>query len=259
LADDHDQSVSGDSWSFSLVHNSHRRRNTDLNRRRRSKFDCNTNKHPNEQLICQSTELSELDNRMTALYHNVLNYLNRSDQEELTQSQRRWLKERLSCNYDFYCTKRAYTDRIQRLSVGWGQPSLSAPLKPPPMAAPVARTVAPPQQQQTSFGTGFFVTGEGHIITNAHVAKGCRYVSSSRGGQITRLAFDEASDLALYISSEKPSYWASLRGGRGPRPGETVIAMGFPLKGLLSSDPIVTTGIISALAGIRERRKLQQW
>src|SRR6516162_9467738 len=49
-----------------------------------------------------------------------------------------------------------------------------------------------------------------------------------------------------------------LRGGRGPRAGEPVVAIGFPLKGLLGSYPIVTTGTISALAGIgNDRRKIQ--
>jgi hypothetical protein len=38
-------------------------------------------------------------------------------------------------------------------------------------------------------------------------------------------------------------------GGKGPRIGEPVIAIGFPLKGLLNSDAIITTGTISALAG----------
>ena len=81
-------------------------------------FDCKTSRHPNEQLICQSTELSELDNRMAALYSDLMNYLNRGDQEELKQSQRRWLlRERLDCNDDFTCTKQAYTQRIERLSI----------------------------------------------------------------------------------------------------------------------------------------------
>ena len=40
--------------------------------------------------------------------------------------------------------------------------------------------------------------------------------------------------------------------------GEPVIAIGFPLKGLLSSDAIITTGAISALAGLKnDRRKIQ--
>src|SRR6266478_224338 len=56
----------------------------------------------------------------------------------------------------------------------------------------------------------------------------------------------------------KPDAIARLRGGRGPRVGESVVAVGFPLTGLLSSDPIVTTGIISALSGLRnDRRRIQ--
>ena len=109
-----------------------------------------------------------------------------------------------------------------------------------------------------SSGSGFFVTVEGHIVTSAHVVAGCDFVQSSRGGQIKQVALDEASDLALYIASEKPPIAARIRGGRGVSVGETVVAVGFPLKGLLSSDPIVTTGTISALAGLRnDRRNIQ--
>jgi S1-C subfamily serine protease len=69
---------------------------------------------------------------------------------------------------------------------------------------------------------------------------------------------DQQSDLALYLAAERPSSAVRLRGGRGPRAGEAVVAIGFPLKGLLSSDPIVTTGIISALAGLgNDRRTIQ--
>ena len=43
-----------------------------------------------------------------------------------------------------------------------------------------------------------------------------------------------------------------------PRLGESVVVMGFPFSGLLSSDAVVTTGIVSALAGMRDdRHKLQ--
>jgi S1-C subfamily serine protease len=60
------------------------------------------------------------------------------------------------------------------------------------------------------------------------------------------------------MSSEKPRTFARLRGGRGARTGETVVAVGFRLSGLLSTDPIVTTGIISALSGIRNDRRTIQ-
>ena len=132
-----------------------------------------------------------------------------------------------------------------------------------PKAVPPASEM-PRQQQQASppkvvsSGSGFFVSTEGHLVTNAHVVAGCTSVRSSPGGQISRLAIDEASDLAIYVASEKSSFAARLRGGKGPRVGEPVVAVGFPLKGLLSSDAIITTGIISALAGVKnDRRKIQ--
>jgi hypothetical protein len=109
-----------------------------------------------------------------------------------------------------------------------------------------------------SSGSGFFVTAEGHLVTNAHVVEGCQRVRSSHGGRINKVSIDERLDLALYIASEKPKAFARLRHGRGPRAGEPVVAVGFPLSGLLSSDPIVTTGIISAVSGLNNDRKTMQ-
>jgi S1-C subfamily serine protease len=109
-----------------------------------------------------------------------------------------------------------------------------------------------------SSGTGFFVSEIGHIVTNAHVVEGCQTVRSSRGGTLRKVSVDEESDLAIYIASGKPDGIARLRGGRGARAGESVVAVGFPLSGVLSSDPIVTTGIISALSGLRNDRRTIQ-
>ena len=135
-----------------------------------------------------------------------------------------------------------------------------APVPTPSIPGTDGKAPAPqrPPEPAIYSGTGFFVGTEGHIITNAHVVADCRSVSSSRGGQISRLAIDKESDLALYIASEKPRFSARIRGGRGARVGEFVVAIGFPLSGLLSSDPIVTTGTISALAGLKnDRREIQ--
>ena len=106
-------------------------------------------------------------------------------------------------------------------------------------------------------GTGFFVSEVGHIITNAHVVENCLTVRS--GGQdLNKVAVDKQSDLAVYVAVAKPKFFAHLRGGKGTRTGETVAAIGFPLHGLLSSDPIVTTGIVSALSGIGNDRRIIQ-
>jgi uncharacterized protein len=132
-----------------------------------------------------------------------------------------------------------------------------------PQVARREETIVPeppltPRNEVTSTGTGFFVSETGHIVTNAHVVEGCQTVRSSRGGPLRKVSVDEESDLALYIASEKTDAIARLRGGRGARAGESVVAVGFPLSGLLSSDPIVTTGIISALSGLRNDRRTIQ-
>jgi hypothetical protein len=99
---------------------------------------------------------------------------------------------------------------------------------------------------ELNVGTGFFVSAEGHILTDGLVARECRDISSSHGGHIRKVAFDETSDLALLISSEKPDAWASLRGGIAPQVAEPVMTMGFPV------------GTISALAGLGNDRPMIQ-
>jgi TPR repeat protein len=130
-----------------------------------------------------------------------------------------------------------------------------------PQVARLEDKASPPptrRNEVASTGTGFFVSEAGHIVTNAHVVEGCQTVRSSLRGTLRRVSVDEESDLALYIALEKTEAIARLHGGRGARAGESVVAVGFPLSGLLSSDPIVTTGIISALSGLRNDRRTIQ-
>jgi hypothetical protein len=97
-----------------------------------------------------------------------------------------------------------------------------------------------------SVGTGFFVSSEGHILTDGLVARECRHITSSHRGHITKIAFDETTDLALLMSSDRPDAWASLRGGSAPQVAERVMTMGFPV------------GTISALAGLGNDRRMIQ-
>jgi S1-C subfamily serine protease len=94
--------------------------------------------------------------------------------------------------------------------------------------------------------TGFFVSAEGHILTNAGIVSDCPSIVSSHGGHITKIAFDETSDLALLMSSEKPNAWASFRGGIAPQVAEPVMTIGFPV------------GTISALARLGKDRRMIQ-
>jgi S1-C subfamily serine protease len=97
-----------------------------------------------------------------------------------------------------------------------------------------------------SVGIGFFVSAEGHILTDGLLTRDCQHITSSHGGHITKMAFDQTSELALLMSSEKPNAWASLRGGSAPQVAETVMTMTFPV------------GIISALAGFGNDRRMIQ-
>lgn len=101
-----------------------------------------------------------------------------------------------------------------------------------------------------SSGTGFFV-GRNLVLTNQHVIGGCKKVTIKHGhdevsGAIK--ASDARSDLALIeVKSSSPNS-ATFRSQAAL--GEDLMAAGYPLSGLLSSDLVVTGGQVNSLAGI---------
>lgn len=109
-------------------------------------------------------------------------------------------------------------------------------------------------------GSGFFVATAGLAVTNNHVVAGCKAVRITEGEKstpVTVVATEPDLDLALVKLPHPVPAAAVFRDG-APRLGESVVAMGFPLSGLLTSDAVITTGIVSALAGMRDdRRELQ--
>ena len=115
-----------------------------------------------------------------------------------------------------------------------------------------------PQLRAT--GSGFYVTRSGYLLTNHHVIAECREVrvgADEKGLAAKVVASDPERDLAL-VQAAAPGPAAVVFRADLPRLGESVVVVGFPLSGLLSSDAIVTSGIINALAGARnDRRQLQ--
>jgi S1-C subfamily serine protease len=113
-----------------------------------------------------------------------------------------------------------------------------------------------------STGTGFFITRQGHILTNAHVVENCTNVVIQQQGAGASpapiVAVDKQNDLALLRTETHPTAIAALRGSRPVRAGENVVAYGFPLNGLVSSGGILTTGTVSALAGLRDDTRYLQ-
>jgi S1-C subfamily serine protease len=111
-------------------------------------------------------------------------------------------------------------------------------------------------------GTGFVVSATGHIVTNHHVIDGCvsEIEGKLSGGSAVKLrtvSVDETNDLALLQAPTPIKDVATIRAS-AIRPGDAVIAIGYPFHGLLTSDFTVTTGIVSSLSGIlNDTRQLQ--
>ncbi|MBX3307626.1 MAG: trypsin-like peptidase domain-containing protein, partial [Nitrospira sp.] len=104
-----------------------------------------------------------------------------------------------------------------------------------------------------SSGTGFVVSRQGHILTNHHVVESCVSVRATVEGiqkEATLIGIDTRNDLAvLKLPGNMPSI-AHFRGGRNIRAGDSVVLVGFPLHGVLASEANITTGTVSALAGL---------
>jgi S1-C subfamily serine protease len=105
------------------------------------------------------------------------------------------------------------------------------------------------------------VSRQGQVLTNEHVVAGCRRLRAVVGGRAraaTVQAVDAANDLAL-VQLEQPSdAVARWREGRAVQAGEGVLALGFPLRGLLSQEAVVRTGAVNALAGLKGDARFMQ-
>jgi S1-C subfamily serine protease len=126
--------------------------------------------------------------------------------------------------------------------------------KPPPLGP----NEAPPRGgREVSSGTGF-VVADRQALTNDHVVRDCRSIRArnAEGREITATirATDTVRDLALLDLREAAGPPLTFRSGPNIRRGDSVVTYGFPLAGMLASGPTLTTGAISALAGLADNR-----
>jgi len=108
------------------------------------------------------------------------------------------------------------------------------------------------EAQEVATGTGFYVSREGHIITNYHVVEGCTEVKARFNNSLIEtllLAEDRQNDLALLKVSEPPDYVFALS-NESPFPLQEIIVAGFPFGERYSSALKFTKGIISSLVGV---------
>src|SRR5258708_7576692 len=151
---------------------------------------------------------------------------------------------------------------MQSLAVGYrAAPIRVSPIAPSEQAsAPAAKSDGPARLEGT--GSGFVVSDSGHIVTNAHVAEQCseRRVALTPGETVAAslVAADRTNDLALLrLPAPRPAL-VRFHAGKAVREGDPVVAVGYPLRSYLASGINLTTGTVSALAGLRNDARFYQ-
>jgi tol-pal system protein YbgF len=100
-------------------------------------------------------------------------------------------------------------------------------------------------------GTGFFVSSEGHVVSNDHVVGICRKVATKIEGEINYFNVvntDEVNDLGLIKGDYKSKNFLNIKSD-GAEFGEDIVAFGYPLSNDLSDSVKLTRGIVSSLSG----------
>jgi serine protease Do len=120
--------------------------------------------------------------------------------------------------------------------------------QPAPRPAPRGRRAPQPQEEevQRGIGSGFLISSDGYVLTNAHVVDGADEVivtlTDRREFKAKVLGSDKRSDVAL-LKVDAAKLPSLVIGDSGKiRVGEWVIAIGSPFN----LDNTVTAGIISA-------------
>lgn len=107
-------------------------------------------------------------------------------------------------------------------------------------------------------GTGFFVSQDGHMLTNAHVVGSARFVKVKlpTGRELVgeTLRSDKTRDVALVKTEPIAVQPISLSSGE-PNIGEEVYALGSPLGDKFNTS--LTRGVLSGYRTLQEQRYLQ--
>jgi S1-C subfamily serine protease len=151
-------------------------------------------------------------------------------------------REAVKRNQDICAEPRVALESGDVRAVASGTPTQPAPGRPNPQARSV------------SSGSGFVVAAD-RVLTNRHVVDGCDkiFIRTADGRMLPAVPparVDAGLDLSLLAVPGNPGPALPFRAKPDVRRGEGVIAYGFPLPGLLSSDPKLTRGEVNGLNGL---------
>jgi 2-alkenal reductase len=150
----------------------------------------------------------------------------------------------------------ASTDPVQTLSINTTEIETTITQAVKAVGPAVVTVVGTVPGQQTFFGqapdrdvsgSGFFVSDQGYIITNAHVVQNTKDVSIilSNGSEQAAVVVgaDKYNDIAVLKAEGSVPAVAALGNSDVLQPGESVIAIGSPLGDFKNT---VTVGVVSA-------------
>jgi S1-C subfamily serine protease len=120
------------------------------------------------------------------------------------------------------------------------------------------------QAAELATGSGIFIGAGGEVLTNAHVVDDCRSIkltfANGSPEAATLVARDEQNDLAVVRTKRKhdAASIAAFRESPALRTGDSVVAMGYPLAGVLATGANLTVGNVSALSGLGDDSRFIQ-
>lgn len=97
-------------------------------------------------------------------------------------------------------------------------------------------------------GTGFFVSDEGHVLTNAHVVQGCAHLFVD-GNKAELLSSSDQFDLAILRTDFEVDDKVAAFSTGSAKLNSDITAVGYPYAGVLSGLN-VTRGSVSSLKGL---------
>jgi S1-C subfamily serine protease len=128
----------------------------------------------------------------------------------------------------------------------------------PALPSPASGDRPPPTPMST--GTAFFVSWEGHLLTNHHVVGSARRVQVKLDGELVDarvIAFDVENDLAL-LQVEAIREPLVVRSPTQLVKGQEVLTLGYPLIALQGQEQKATFGRVNALSGFKGDTRFAQ-